>query len=575
MKTFHYIFIVPTIFLALFVGSQDNDSDVLVQALQDEMQRTLAELKAEEEDSGEIYFVSYRVLDTEYVSNNYELGARVSTRRGGDRILQVDLRIGSYDVDQTNFAGGRGASNFMYQSSIPLDDDYDEIRRVAWRLTDAAFKNRINVYAQKQTALANQSTTEEREPDFTREEPYKYKSEQAVTDASFDAVATVGKELSALFLDTPDIYSSGVSTTATNRRIVFLNSEGAYSDVEQQQCEILTTAMTQNDNGQELRDFRAHYAIDCSMIPDIETMKGDVQAMKSSLQTMRLASELEDVYFGPIMFEGQAAAQFWKSYLVAKLAANRLPMTANPGQFRGGRNSFLDRIGARVVSADVDVINDPTLTEYLDRPLIGSYPVDLEGIPARRTLLIEGGRLQTMLTTRTPVDDFRQSTGSQRVVSRFGGAAGVPGNILIEPKGGLADEEMKDELWQLLVDFNVDFGVVVRQISSPLAITGNSRGLANVMEAYKVYPDGREEMLAPVELLDITDRTLRDIVAVSSELTHFDTTYFNRTGTSTVPMSIIAPSFIIEELGVRKVQGSGTLPPLVPHPYDHTPAIGN
>ncbi len=575
MKTCHYIFIVPTIFLALFVGGQDSDSDVLVQALQDEMQRTLSELKAEDEDSGEIYFVSYRVFDTEYVSNNYELGARVSTRRGGDRILQVDLRIGSYDVDQTNFAGGRGASNFMYQSSIPLDDDYDEIRRVAWRLTDAAFKNRINVYAQKQTALANQSTTEEREPDFTREEPYKYKSEKAVTDASFDAVAAVGKELSALFLDTPDIYSSGVSTTATNRRILFVNSEGTLSDVEQQQCEILTTAMTQNDNGQELRDFRAHYAIDCSMIPDIETMKGDVQAMMSSLQTMRLASELEDVYFGPIMFEGQAAAQFWKSYLVAKLAANRLPMTANPGQLRGGRNSFLDRIGARVVSADVDVINDPTMTEYQDRLLIGSYPVDLEGIPAQRTLLIEGGRLQTMLTTRTPVDDFRKSTGSQRVVGRFGGTAGLPGNILIEPKAGLADEEMKDELWQLLDDFNVDFGVVVRQISSPLAITGNARGLANVMEAYKVYPDGREEMLAPVELLDITDRTLRDIVAVSSKLTHFDTTYFNRTGTGTVPVSIVAPSFIIEELGVRKVQGSGTLPPLVPHPYDHTPAIKN
>lgn len=575
MKMFQCLAIATTILLALFAASQAQDSDDLVLALQDEMQRSLAELKTEEGESEEIYFVSYRVFETKYVTNNYELGARVSTRRSGDRILQVDLRIGSYEEDQTNFAGGRGASNFVYQGSIPLDDDYDEIRRVAWRLTDAAFKNRVNVYAQKQTALASQSTSEEREPDFTREEPYEFKSQHQFSDDSFVAVADAGKELSALFLDTPDIYSSEVSITATNRRVLFLNSEGSHSDINEQQCEIFTTAMTQNENGQELRDFRTHYSIDCSNFPDMETMKSDVQGMMSSLQTMRVASELEDVYFGPIMFEGQAAAQFWKSYLVAKLAANRLPMTANPGQFRGGRNSFLDRIGARIVSADIDVVNDPTLREYGDLPLIGSYPVDLEGIPAQRTLLIEGGRLQTMLTTRTPVDDFRKSTGSQRIVGRFGGTAGVPGNVLIEPKAGLAHEDMMEELWQLLVDFNVDFGVVVRQISSPVAISGNSRGLANVMEAYKVYPDGREEMLAPVELLDITDRTLRDIVAVSSDLTQFNTTYFNRIGTNTVPISIVAPSFIIEELGVRKVQGSGTLPPLVPHPYASPSTIGN
>ena len=570
MKIFQTITITTSVLLAFLLWGQTKDSDVLVQALQDEMQRTLAELKDDENNTGEIYFVAYRVFDTKYVSSNYELGAKVSSQRGGNRVLQVDLRIGSYEVDQSNFIG-RGIRNLSFQSDIPLDDDYEEIRRVAWRLTDEAFKNRINVFAQKQTALENQSSTEEREPDFTKEEPHEFKSQHKFDDDGLTTVATAGKELSELFLDVSDIYSSRVSTNVINRRVLLVNSEGSLSDVKEQRCEILTTAMTQNENGQELRDFRAHYAIDVSEIPAVEDMKRDVQGMIASLQTMRVASDLEDVYFGPIMFEGQAASQFLNIYLVAKLAASRPPLTSNPGGFRSERNSFLDRIGARVVSADIDVVNDPTLTEYQDRPLLGRYPVDLEGVPAQRTLLVEGGRLQTMLTTRTPVDDFRKSNGSSRT-----GGFGVPGNILIEPQEGLSAEELKEELWQLLVDFNVEFGVVVRQISSPNAISGSPRGLANVMEAYKVYPDGREEILAPIELLDITDRTLRDIVAVSSAVTQFDTTYLNRTGgTNVIPMSIVAPSFIVEELGVRKVQGSGSLPPVVPHPYAQNPTISN
>jgi len=571
MNIYQRITFATTIFLVVFAwGQEEQKSDILVQALQDEMQRTLSELKDEEENSGEIYFVSYRVLDNRFVSKNFELGGALTSQRGGNRRLEVDLRIGSYEVDQSNFSGS-GVSNSVGWDFLPLEDDYDEIRRIAWRVTDEVFKNRINAYAQKQTALANQSTTEERDPDFTKEEPFEYRSEHDFDAEQLATFTATGKDLSALFLDAADIYSSRVTTTSVNRRTLFLNSEGTFVDLKEQRCVVLTTAMTQNENGQELRDFRSHIAIDCSELPDMETMKSDVQGMISSLQRMRLASDLEEVYFGPIMFEGQAAAQFLKTYLVTKLAASRPPLTANPGQFRPNRNSFMDRIGARVASRQINVVNDPTLTEYRGRRLIGSYPVDLEGVPPQRTLLVEQGRLQTMLTTRTPVDEFRKSNGSTRSIGW--GSTGIPGNVLIEPEDGLSAADLKEEFWQLLDDFNVDFGVVVRQISSPNAISGSARGLATVMEAYKVYPDGTEEILAPVEILDITDRTLRDIVAVSEDVTQFDTTYYNGTGINSIPVSIIAPSFIIEELGVRKVQGSGTLPPVVPHPYAEAPAI--
>ena len=139
MNICRQITIVATVFLVVFTWGQEQKSDILVQALKDEMQRTLDELKDEENNSGEIYFVSYRVVDTRFVSKNFELGGTVTSQRGGDRTLEVDIRIGSYEVDQSNFMG-RGVNNSTGRSFLPLEDDYDEIRRIAWRVTDEVFK---------------------------------------------------------------------------------------------------------------------------------------------------------------------------------------------------------------------------------------------------------------------------------------------------------------------------------------------------------------------------------------------------------------------------------------------------
>ena len=85
------------------------------------------------------------------------------------------MRVGDYDLDNTNFRsfsfGGTGVVR-MYGGSmqLPLEDDYDELRRKIWLATDGAYKKALEDIARKRATLQNKTRTEEI-PDFSREKP--------------------------------------------------------------------------------------------------------------------------------------------------------------------------------------------------------------------------------------------------------------------------------------------------------------------------------------------------------------------------------------------------------------------
>ena len=575
-------------FLFSFATIHGESDDPLLEAMLDELDRSMNELRLEESEGP--YFVSYQVNEVDGITASASQGAVVIRNESRFRNAYVDVRVGDYAFDNTNWRSqSSGFGPTARGAPLPKDDDYDEIRRVLWRLTDSAYKDALKSLTSKTAALENRTQVRE-VPDFSKEEPLEYRKVEDYDPPDFDAIKQTIEKLSSAFVDQPHIFSSLVEVNAASGRRTFVNSEGTTLQQSTQICFLRVTATSQAESGRETIDFDFEHAESCDELP-IESLEARVQALVQRMQEQLNAEELA-TYDGPVLFEGQAAAELLSQGLTPRLIATRVPTTDNQAmssQLMRSRNPFLDKIGARVLTRSLSLVNDPTLEEYDGKSLAGSLEVDADGVPAQQVSLIERGILKSLLTTRTPVDDFVQSTGSNR------GIGAMPSNLIFETRGGISPEELREELLSVAAERGLDYGIVVRRLSNMIGISvgisGRPIGMFNAMsmmtgslsvspviEAYKVYADGREVPIASVTISNFSDRVFREILEVSEEVSRHDVVFVpsaigmiganNIAFVATTPplVSMVVPSLLFEELTLKQASEMYPQRPVVSHP---------
>jgi hypothetical protein len=202
--------------------------DVVTKAMHDELDRSMKQLHLENLEKP--YFISYRVVDSDRTNVNASFGALNSSSQGRSRMFNVEVRVGSYQLDNTNFASMSFDMSSMIQvfggsSQLPLDDDYQELRRQMWLATDATYKKAVEDLSKKKAGLQNKVDTDET-PDFTKEAPVQIAMDAPLVHADRTQWEATARSLSGLFRQMPDIYTSTVSFSATNSYVRYINSEG-------------------------------------------------------------------------------------------------------------------------------------------------------------------------------------------------------------------------------------------------------------------------------------------------------------------------------------------------------------
>ncbi|MEO7653782.1 MAG: hypothetical protein ABIZ80_25270, partial [Bryobacteraceae bacterium] len=114
----------------------------------------------------------------------------------------------------------------------------------------------------------------------------------------------------------------------------------------------------------------------------------------------------------------------------------------------------------------------------------------------------------------------------------------------------------------------------IRRLLSASESGGASRPVSIPLLAYRVYADGREELIRGVRFRGLNARSLKDIVAASDEITVFD--FLD----NPVPMalmgaggfisetSVIAPSVLVDDLELERIEEDFPKLPLVPLPTE-------
>jgi hypothetical protein len=213
--------------------------------------------------------------------------------------------------------------------------------------------------------------------------------------------------------------------------------------------------------------------------------------------------------------------------------------------------------------------------------------VDDEGVKAASHTVVQNGILKTLLHSRALLPGTTQSTASKR------GMFPSPSNLLLSASKTMTAAELKADLIRRVKDRGADFGIQVRRVGNPslsmalnrsVIIIGSSSGgpgslpIEPVIEAYKVFPDGREELIRNLTVNGMTLANFKDIAAVSDKpfvytapmrisvrTPMMPTGMFISSGPTVVSAAV--PSLLFDELVFQRPAGDIPNLPFTTHPF--------
>lgn len=552
--------LIKSLILSLAISSlawavQENP---ILAAMQSELDRCMQNLSMEEQERP--YFASYLVTDQTYVTIEASLGALTQSDQSGNRRLSLDLRVGSYELDNSGVAKPRWSydeEERKYRNmQVPIDDDTIGLKHQLWLATDYEYKKAVEDYAKKTKDIALKPEDEERPPDFSKETPEVFIGDEAKVSVDRAQREERVKRYSALFKQYEDITISRVRFDAQAKTVYFVNSEGSKIQDGNALYSIEIEASTRAEDGMPLRDFRRFYSYDGTF--DDAQIEDEIARMAEELVSLKDVEACEP-YAGPVLIAAPASGAFVSAVLAPLLKADKELWEKGGG--------LQNKVGQRIILPSVSVYDDPTVETYKGLTLVGHYLFDDQGVAAQKVNLIARGVLRNFLLSRSPVKGFDKSNGHGR------DGVGI-GNLILESSAPQSFAQLKSRLIAECRKQGKPYGLLVTSARLPeeragarviISFSGAEGpeagpilGEFQPVEVYKIYTDGREEPIRGVEVMSGSPlATLSKIIAVGNDPKGWSVSF----GTG----SVAAPSILLSELEVRKTkEGMRTLPILPP-----------
>jgi hypothetical protein len=558
-------------------------ADTILRAMKDELDRSkmlsVANLDVP-------YYIEYTLEDAQNFTASASLGGLVSVSNGRVRLPRTRVRVGDYKFDNTNYVFSDYFSGSRFDpESLSLDDSYSVLRRSLWLSTDRAYKTAVEAIARKRAALKNITQNQDL-PDFWKAEPVQKIlpiQKQPLDPARWTSRV---RDFSAIFNHYPEVLGSAVQFSGLQSTHYFLNSEGSAIRIPDTVYFLQARAAGQASDGMSVRDAIVLQSLDINKLPSEADMRKAVTEVADHVRAL-VSAPVGEVYSGPVLVEGVASAQMFAELLGGNLNVPRKAI-GEPGRPVPFFASELEgRIGSRILPEFLSVVDDPTQTSYNGVPLFGQYQIDEEGVIPKPLTLVEKGKLQTLLLTRQPVKGFDGTNGRARLPGASGARAATISNLFIRASETTKAADLKKRLIEMCKQRNKPYGIIVRKMDYPSSASieevrrimtgisqsgGSSKPVSIPLLVYRIYPDGREELIRGVRFRGLSVRSLKEILAVSEE------TYVFHVMDNLAPFalmgaggfitaeSIIAPSMLFEDLELEKPQDDQPKLPIVPAP---------
>ena len=506
------------------------------------------------------YFINYTLTSTQRAEVMGSNGALLSSQESRSRWLETQVRVGSYDLDNTHKVGNSVQRGGGFGTSVPVEDDAGVLRRAMWLQTEkqftAASQGLIKINTSKEVQA---QTAEEHAPDFSREKPHVFYAPEVSIHPDRKPWEEKVRLYTRAFRASPQILNSIVTFSALGENTYQVNSEGTRLQFGQVHYRLELFIQGKAPDGMNIDRYFNFDWTNPSSAPDDKTVLAEGQVLRKELEAL-VAAPLVEPYAGPALLTGRATAVFFHEVFGHRSEGFR-QKDISEGQ------TFARKVGESILPSFLSIYDDPTTKTIGKDVLIGYYPFDDEGIPAERVTLVDRGVLRNFEMSRQPLTGFPSSNGHGR---RQIGAQPVSrqGNLIVQSSLTVTNAELRKKLVDEIKRQGKQFGLLIDDIAGGFTFTGRGQPQAFQVQplvVYKVFANGRpDELVRGVDIVGTPLVSLTKILATGDTPEIFNGYCGAESGS--VPVAAVAPAILISEMEVQKKETSTDKPPILPPP---------
>ena len=532
-------------------------SDALLDSLVAGLQRAMDRVRLEDAEAPSRAAAAVFDGDTATVYGEWGALGRTTGRPG--RPGRVEVIVGDQHLNSSRIDGGSASlPSSVTTPRFVADDAHAALARDLWLTTDDSYKSALARLAVK-SAARRQIGGEPPPPDWT-DAPVVVSIDltepPAVDREALERIATLGSDTlrQSLWMRAGQVYAS-----ETQGRTYIADTDGMRIVQQEGYAAVYAYADVLRDDGVRLFDRLSWVARSSADLPSAEEIAAAVAQMADTLNRRAVAPGI-GYYEGPVIFEGEAAADLFRYLLPPEVRGT--PPTPEAGrtytqQTRGG-----PRLGRRVLPDGWSMIDDPTSAPD---GMAGGYVYDREGVAGREVKLVDDGYVRDLLMTRVPRRDRVGSNGHAR------------GGIQTEWTSRLSSWTVKPDRMLPARRFDRTVQQLRRAADQPAVLVvrrmeqGWEGDLPMPTDAVWRFPDGSEQPVLTIEFQGVDRRTLRGIVAASGGMQVMPylapfSTWSRAPTTAGLPMVVTAPQQIVVAEMEAVFPGTGEKRPVYPMP---------
>lgn len=533
----------------------------MLAAMRTELERSMNQLRMDGFQSP--YFMAFEMKESDSNRIQARYGALYQTGGGKNRRLRVEVRVGDHKLD--NIGKKNADSDFSWESGYradrygPIDDDTEALKNALWLVTDEEYKAALKSFLKIKSRGVTEVDDGEFAGSFTEEPPTSLIEKPRPFVYDKNHWESLARTASARFKRHPLIFDSSVTVDAGKETRTLVTSAGTELVTEFAVFGITVQAYTRAEDGMLLSNQTTLYAESPDKLPTPDGLYRQIDQLSQELEALRAAPVIEP-YTGPAILDGEATGVLFHEVIGHRLEGERQLDDQEGKTFKG-------QVGKKIIPEFLSLVDDPTLPAQNGVSLNGTYSHDDEGVSAKRVVLVDHGVLRAFLMSRTPVKGFSRSNGHGRSATGEKPRARMANTLVLSDRQ-VPFAELKRMLIEEVKHQGKPYGLILKNIIGGSTHTSSwgyqaYKGVPQLV--YRVFPDGREELVRGVEIVGTPLSSINKILATSNQVAIFNGYCGAESGY--VPVSASAPDVLMAEIELQRQDEKSAKLPLLPSPW--------